>query len=411
MTDNIIIITTQYPFKTGEESIESEIRYISEYKHINVYAMNASCDEENNARKIPDFVNAEPLCRHKFKLNEKIYYLIKAITSYCFIDEIIMLLKSKKMSVRNFKKALWFASHGERLVDEIKYKISSNRVKCNENTVIYTYWFTYSTFASLILKKKFKCKVITRAHDGDIKEQETNSYYVPFCEQMLLQLDRCFTVSNDAFNFAQTRYGNPKCLRVLHLGTRDYGMRCIESKTPFVIASCAIMVPLKRISMLASSLKYITDLKIRWIHFGDGDEFKDVEEISKTLPKYIECVLLGRVSNSDIYDYYTKNDIHLFINVSTTEGVPVSIMEAMSFGIPTIATNVGGTKELVIDGYNGKLLPCDINEKSIAKSISDILNMDGEEYTRYRTNARKHWNEYFSAEKNYMEFYKELINI
>ena len=34
---------------------------------------------------------------------------------------------------------------------------------------------------------------------------------------------------------------------------------------------------------------------------------------------------------------------HVFLNVSSSEGVPVSIIEAMSFGIPCIATNVGGT--------------------------------------------------------------------
>ena len=46
-------------------------------------------------------------------------------------------------------------------------------------------------------------------------------------------------------------------------------------------------------------------------------------------------------------DYYKNNIIDIFINLSASEGIPVSIMDAISFGIPCIATNVGGTGEIV----------------------------------------------------------------
>ncbi|MFR4320263.1 MAG: glycosyltransferase [Blautia massiliensis (ex Durand et al. 2017)] len=44
------------------------------------------------------------------------------------------------------------------------------------------------------------------------------------------------------------------------------------------------------------------------------------------------------------------------MNVSSSEGIPVSIMEATSFGIPGIATDAGGTKEIIRDKENGVLL-------------------------------------------------------
>ena len=50
------------------------------------------------------------------------------------------------------------------------------------------------------------------------------------------------------------------------------------------------------------------------------------------------------------------NDFDLFVNMSLSEGIPVSIMEAISFGIPIIATNVGGNAEIVND-ETGVLIP------------------------------------------------------
>ncbi len=53
-------------------------------------------------------------------------------------------------------------------------------------------------------------------------------------------------------------------------------------------------------------------------------------------------VLRGGISNAEVFQFYRDNKVDLFVNASTSEGLPVSIMEAISFGIPSIATNVGG---------------------------------------------------------------------
>lgn len=50
---------------------------------------------------------------------------------------------------------------------------------------------------------------------------------------------------------------------------------------------------------------------------------------------------MGYIANKDLLDWYKTNKPSIFINVSSSEGVPVSIMESMSCGIPTIATDVG----------------------------------------------------------------------
>ena len=69
----------------------------------------------------------------------------------------------------------------------------------------------------------------------------------------------------------------------------------------------------------------------------------------------------GNVDNAEILKYYRENSIDCFALLSEHEGAPVSIMEAESAGIPIVATDVGGVRELV-DG-NGFLLSSNPSEK------------------------------------------------
>jgi glycosyltransferase involved in cell wall biosynthesis len=90
---------------------------------------------------------------------------------------------------------------------------------------------------------------------------------------------------------------------------------------------------------------------------------------NKLNSKYnISFQLMGNVKNEEIQKYYSLNQVDLFINVSEYEGIPISIMEAMAYGIPCLATNVGGVREIVNDD-NGFLLNKDTNYNQIISSI------------------------------------------
>ena len=117
----------------------------------------------------------------------------------------------------------------------------------------------------------------------------------------------------------------------------------------------------------------------------------------------------GTVKNSNIMIAYKNAQYDLFVNVSETEGIPVSIMEAMSFGIPAMATNVGGTSELVLDGVNGFLIDDRISAVEIAKKLLNISRMDDESYFNIRDAARQYWNEKFNSKINYTEFVNREI--
>ena len=101
----------------------------------------------------------------------------------------------------------------------------------------------------------------------------------------------------------------------------------------------------------------------------------------------------------------------LFINVSSSEGIPVSIMEAMSAGIPVIATAVGGTPEIVVDRMNGALLSAHPSPEAIAARILEYEALDADRKRSYREAALETWNRAYDANVNFPAFVRDLLSL
>jgi glycosyltransferase involved in cell wall biosynthesis len=63
--------------------------------------------------------------------------------------------------------------------------------------------------------------------------------------------------------------------------------------------------------------------------------------------------------------------LDVFVNTSVFEGVSLTILEAMAAALPVVATQVGGTPEVVVDGETGVLVPSD--PEAIAGALSALL--------------------------------------
>ena len=129
-----------------------------------------------------------------------------------------------------------------------------------------------------------------------------------------------------------------------------------------------------------------------------------------SLPKSIDVILKGRVSNNKIYSFYHLESPNLFINLSSSEGVPVSIMEAMSFGTAVVATNVGGSSEIVSNS-NGQLLIENPSEQEIANAINRHLNLTKKEKEKCSKSAYDTWSNNYNADENYTEFSSEIATL
>ena len=95
------------------------------------------------------------------------------------------------------------------------------------------------------------------------------------------------------------------------------------------------------------------DLRITIV--GDGPERQGVETLVRSAGISDRVHFTGYQSSAQVAEWLSTADV--FVLPSLAEGVPIALMEAMAAEVPVIATNVGGTSELVSDGVNGFLVP------------------------------------------------------
>lgn len=159
-----------------------------------------------------------------------------------------------------------------------------------------------------------------------------------------------------------------------------------------------------------SILKEKEDLqRINFFIAGNGTEELAVKKRAEELKisKYIK--FLGWI-NSEEKKKILK-DTHLLVLPSYNEGLPMAILEAMSYGIPIIATNVGDISAAVINEENGLLFNAgDI--KGLVESISKIINLKEKEWETLSYNSKKIAKQQFSDEEYFRKFesiYKNLL--
>jgi colanic acid/amylovoran biosynthesis glycosyltransferase len=104
---------------------------------------------------------------------------------------------------------------------------------------------------------------------------------------------------------------------------------------------------------------------------GDGPDRPDIEAMIRKRGLENRIKVLGFLTENEVRAALDQADA--FVLPSFIEGVPVSAMEAMAIGVPVIATNVGGTSELVEDGVTGLLIrPADVD--SICAAVLRLKN-------------------------------------
>lgn len=170
------------------------------------------------------------------------------------------------------------------------------------------------------------------------------------------------------------------------------------------------LIQRKRVDLVLSALTEFAsknkDVNVRWTHFGTGDMEKDLKMKASSIDiPNMRTTFMGYVPNVEIMQFMEESKVDVFINLSTSEGVPVSIMEAQSYGIPVIATNVGGTGE-IIDKDNGILLsPCPTLE-DVVSALEKVYQSDFN-----RDIIKNHWNKLSNAQINFKHFVDILSNI
>lgn len=161
----------------------------------------------------------------------------------------------------------------------------------------------------------------------------------------------------------------------------------------------------------AKKLIEIGVTNFKWVFYGSGPLLNSLQKKVKELNLINHCYIPGNIDHQELLSRYENNKVDIVVSSSISilnvfEGIPVSLMEAMSYEIPVIATDCGGTKELV-DGQSGIL----VNQKDsevIANAIFELIDKP-EHRKKIGKNGRNKIKQDFNTKKNAEELIKYIL--
>lgn len=393
------LFTQSYPFGKGEVFVEHEVSFLANYfKKVVIFPL----DNTGDLRKLPINVEVRFLfdkMKQEFRptliLKRHFYSFIKVMGSEFLSNPFLTLKNLKRLSsglLQQFYRSILLE----------KELIKEN---CNE-IVFYSYWFDSWVLVLTLVNKNIK--IYTRAHGFDVFKNQTRQNYHPFKNRMFSKVDGVYSISKMGANYLRNQYTNFKFkIYYLYLGVSDNGTNPFANNNILHIVSCAHVRYIKRLHLAIDIFKSI-NISVKWTLIGNGEDLPKIKKLSKKLPPNIQCDFRGHLTQEQIMKFYASVPISLFMSLSRSEGLPFTMIEAISFGIPVISTNVGGCNEIVTS-QTGILIPKNFESEKVAFQIEDFYQSDMNT-ERFRTGVKRFWKEHFDAENNYKEFYSKIEN-
>jgi colanic acid/amylovoran biosynthesis glycosyltransferase len=403
--NTLFLLTNKFPYKGGETFLETEIHYLSKsFDKVIVFPMSGF---DNELLPIPINVVVK-----KFYINQPVY-LRRLLLKYGWIIVKWFVMEFIKSPHRakyisqfkwNFKRLAGLINNAAKFKKDFfsttqNFDFHPERI---QRTIFYSYWFNdWASILAIAKQMGLKGKLISRTHGYDFDEKQQTRGYHPFRYTEFLKFDKVFQVSEYGQNYIQKRFPYAKNLQIAKLGVVDHGFNPILTEQIFQIVSCSNFVPLKRVHLIAEILSNL-NVPFHWNHFGDGDGIIEVKKIANRKLPNQNFTFNGIVSNGFLMEWYKRNPVDLFINVSSLEGLPVSLMEAISFGIPIVGCNICGVPEIVNE-KTGILLERDFDIIDTSKAIEKFLQ-DNSRNINFRNGVKQFWRDYFDADSNYHLF-------
>ena len=131
------------------------------------------------------------------------------------------------------------------------------------------------------------------------------------------------------------------------------------------------LVSHKNIKKIIRAISDLNDPLIYLNIIGDGPELNQLQKISLESNNKDNIIFHGKLNRDDINHIFLKSDI--YIQASNYEGLPHSLLEAMSYGIPVLCTPVGECKQILGNEDRGYILDLPVSKNNIKSKISEII--------------------------------------
>lgn len=446
----LVLLTASWPYGRGETFLESEIPYLTNcFKKVYVLPMFAdglprSFDDRitlwpptpPSAAKPADFFRG---IRHSHGM-----FLAEWKRSHRFpLSPYGLYLTARTLGIaRRIENRI--ISEVTRIIPETEVRKPATSVNTGPNQndgagqerrypgrgIIYSYWMNQASIGAILAGKKLGWPVISRVHGGDLYTERYPGSFLPWHEWKVRNLNHLLPVSEFGQRYLQKRYPDASShIKIFRLGVREpatdnanqteANIAGPNQEVPFHMASCSSVISLKRVDRImdtALALRKRWDSnprfeksQIQWTHIGHGAGWADLSKRVKNinLPG-LNIRLTGHMPNEQITSYYLRENVNLLVNYSTSEGIPVSIMEAFSCGIPAAAPHTGGIPEIV-NSSTGILFDSGAEPDKLAQLVDNAVQSG--KLAKMGAAAKKKWEKEYHLETNYRRFMDFLSSI
>ncbi|USX45204.1 glycosyltransferase [Dietzia kunjamensis] len=371
----IAIFTSDYPYGTGEQFVDTEISIAAELGHdIVIWPLKA----EGRRRELPPGVTVSLGLAELWNPRTFITAAAKTPLDRAVRKEALGLLSSKRLK-----------SHGNILaIKSIQKKaIERSFIKLEPELrtfdVLYSYWAGLIPigFAALGNHWNFASRV-SRGHGSDIYQYAVHKQFAPFRAESWERLDRMYLISEHGLNYVQKISDiQDTRLALARLGTK---VKHLEDAIDYQQEEVAILsignaVELKRLGVAVGACARLAEMlapkPVTWVHIGSGPLEERILQACRSAKSRVDNFdfkMMGQIEHSEILEMLTRERFALLLSASSSEGIPVSQMEAMERGIPVVSTMVGGVTEL-IDGTDSIGVREDASKDEIAQAMEQLL--------------------------------------
>ena len=329
----------------------------------------------------------------------------------------VTVLAKESHGVGQFMRGVFFALNTtvfSRVLRRIvaKYSATDNRV------LLYSYWFDLIPDA-LVEAVGQDIPVVTRAHRYDVFDDQVQFRSKSMRQHTLEKMKAVYVVSEHGLKYLAGRYPrSAEKMLLSRLGSKrtDDVVASPSPQGKLALLSVSRVADVKRVDRCMDVAVRIATtypwLEVTWTHVGDGPMMRKLKKHMSTpgyIPSNLTVDMRGELPNSAVHEIYRHEPVDWFMLMSDSEGLPISICEALSYGVPVLATDVGGIAEAVTPEV-GIVLPPDSCADAFVGEMQPYISFP-DDFMYMRKAARKRWVEEFDSEMHSANFANKLKNL
>lgn len=300
-------------------------------------------------------------------------------------------------------KAFWFA---RKLAKKNKYDLT------------HSFFTVPCGFISMLLKLEFGLPYIVSLRGSDVPYYSERfsvlyKFITPLIRLIWNKSQYVIANSNGLKELAQRSRSN-KDIGVIYNGIdiQEFYPRPELQDENELRAICGTRVtPRKGIRLLIQAVDVLRKRypQVRIIIVGEGDEKKSLQDLVRSLNMENVVTFLGFVPREKAAEIYGQGDI--YVSPSFNEGMANFMLECMALGMPIVATDVGGTKELLRENENGFIIKVGDYGDIVEKLKKFLLNRDLLEKMGTKSRQLAETMSWKNVAEKYAAMYEEICNL